>query len=98
MTSSIPSWSVYILRCSDGSFYVGHTADVHERLSYHSEGRGPVYTAVRRPVQLVFAEEHESLESALKRERQLKRWTRAKKDALIAEDPKRLHALAKRRH
>jgi predicted GIY-YIG superfamily endonuclease len=47
---------VYILRSSDGSYYVGHTTDLVERVARHNAGRGPAYTAVRRPVQMVFSE------------------------------------------
>jgi predicted GIY-YIG superfamily endonuclease len=93
----MPRFVVYILRCSDDSYYVGHTCNLDQRLQYHNDGRGPIYTAARRPVRLAFAEAHPSLEAAIKRERQVKRWTREKKDALIAGDASRLHALAKRR-
>jgi putative endonuclease len=55
-------------------------------MTRHNDGRGSSFTARRRPVQLVFTEEHDCREAALARERQLKRWTRAKKEALIAGD------------
>lgn len=71
-------WFVYILRCADGSFYIGETNDVVQRLAKHSEG-GSTYTADRRPVNLVYTEQHEKRDECLKRERQLKGWTRAKK-------------------
>jgi len=88
---------VYVLRCSDGSFYVGHTTDVAERVEHHHSGRGPAYTAARLPVELMYSRELPSMEAAVQREAQLKRWTRAKKEALIAGDKSRLHLLAKRR-
>jgi predicted GIY-YIG superfamily endonuclease len=88
---------VYILRCSDGSYYVGHTNDVAERVERHNAGRGPAYTAARLPVELAYSQELPSMEAALQREAQLKRWTRAKKEALIAADKSRLHLLARRR-
>jgi predicted GIY-YIG superfamily endonuclease len=88
---------VYILRCSDQSFYVGHTSDIAERLDRHNSGRGPTYTIARLPVELVYFEQLSSMEAAVQREAQLKRWTRAKKEALIAADRSRLHLLAKRR-
>ena len=75
---------IYILRCADNSLYVGETCDTDERLRTHNEGRGGIYTAHRRPVELVYTEPHRTREAALDRERQLKRWTRAKKEALIA--------------
>jgi putative endonuclease len=77
---------VYILRCSDDSLYIGESDDVPTRVSRHNDGRGSTFTASRRPVRLVYTEVHESREEALARERQLKRWTRAKKEALIAGD------------
>jgi len=87
----------YILRCADDSYYVGHTTDLAERLLRHNDGRGPAYTAARRPIEMVYAEELPSLEAALRRERQVKRWTREKKGSLIAGNVARLHRLAKRR-
>ena len=75
---------VYILRCSDDTLYVGHTYDITFRERTHNEGRGGRYTALRRPVSLVYSEPHNSIEEAIARERQLKGWTRAKKEALLA--------------
>jgi len=88
---------VYVLRCRDGSYYVGHTTDVAERLKRHNTGRGPAYTAARLPVELVHSQELPSMEAAVRRETHFKRWTRAKKDAPIAPYSSRLHLLAKRR-
>jgi putative endonuclease len=84
---------VYILRCSDGSLYIGHTADPVGREKIHNEGRGGLYTARRRPVRLVYSEPHDLLSAAIARERQLKGWTRAKKEALIAGDLRALKHL-----
>lgn len=75
-----------MLRCADGAFYVGETADVDRRLARHQEGTACSFTANRRPVSLVYSEAHASLATALRRERQLKRWSRAKKEALAAND------------
>ena len=75
---------VYILRCADGSFYVGTTHDLYRRLTQHQSGVGAGYTATRRPVEMVYAEEHSTIRSAKDRELQLKRWSRLKKEALIA--------------
>ena len=74
---------VYILRCADDSLYVGYTFDLELRMVHHNEGRGSRFTALRRPVELIHTERHETLASALERERQLKHWTRAKKLALV---------------
>ena len=88
---------VYILRCADGTLYVGHTTDISRRERDHNEGRGGRHTASRRPVRLLYTEPHDTLETACARERQLKRWTTAKKEALIAGDVKKLKRLAERR-
>ena len=86
---------VYMLKCADGSFYVGSTRDVGRRVIAHNEGRGAVFTAKRRPVEFVFAERHKDMEEAVERERQLKRWSRAKKIALIEADFVGLRNLSK---
>ena len=88
---------VYFVRCADGSLYVGHTENLDSREKTHNEGLGGRYTAIRRPVRLVYSESFESLEAAVRRERQLKRWSPAKKKALIAGDLKRLKVLSRRR-
>ncbi len=74
---------VYILRCSDGSFYVGHSENVEERIAVHNDGRGAVWTICRRPVRLVDRETCATEAAAVTRERQIKRWTHAKKQALV---------------
>ena len=88
---------VYILRCADGTLYVGRTADLLSREQTHNEGHGARYTAQRRPVRMVYAEEYASAGEALERERQLKRWTAQKKEALIAGNLAQLKQLSKRR-
>jgi putative endonuclease len=86
-------YHVYILRCADDSLYVGLTNDVVAREQAHNEGRASRYTAKRLPVTVVYSEECASLQEAVKREHQVKRWTRAKKAALIAGDLARLRRL-----
>ncbi len=81
---------VYILRCADGSYYVGNTDALLTRLTEHQSGVGADYTSVRRPVEMVYAEEHSTIRSAKERELQIKRWSRAKKEALVAQDRERL--------
>ena len=88
---------VYILRCSDGSYYVGSTQNIEQRLKAHHDGRAAMYTWSRRPVVLVFSEPCVSESAAVRRERQIKRWSRAKKEALISGDMKALHDLSRRR-
>ena len=84
---------VYILRCADGVLYIGLTEDLDDRLRRHQEGRGGSFTLRRRPVALVYSERWSDLLSARTREQQLKRWTRAKKEAIIPGDPTALTAL-----
>jgi putative endonuclease len=74
---------VYMVRCADGTLYTGYARDPHERVQVHNTGKGAKYTRMRLPVSLVYSERCESLSAALKRERQLKTWTRARKEALI---------------
>ena len=85
---------VYMVRCADGTLYVGQTDDLVAREKTHNEGRGGRYTATRRPVHLVYSESHATSESAGDRERQLKRWTRDKKEALAAGDKDALKQLS----
>ena len=75
---------MYIVRCADGTLYTGYAVDPSNRVNVHNDGRGARYTACRRPVTLVYSESFDSKSAALKREFQLKRWARTKKDALIA--------------
>ncbi len=88
-------YAVYILRCADGSLYVGLTGDLRNRLRQHAEGVfGGAYTATRRPVSLVYDAHFSDVFEAISWERKIKRWTRAKKEALIRGDEGALHALA----
>jgi predicted GIY-YIG superfamily endonuclease len=76
-------WSVYLLRCADGSLYAGSTTDVDARARAHNDGRGARYTSGRRPVEVVYQEDCGSKSAALKREHALKQLTRSAKEALI---------------
>ncbi len=76
----------YLLRCADGSFYAGHTDDLERRMGQHREGSYPGYTSERRPVSLLWSEMFASRDDAKACERQIKGWSRAKKEALIAGD------------
>ena len=91
------SFYVYMLRCVDYSYYVGHTDDLERRIAQHNAGEIPGYTEGRRPVRLVFVQEFASRKEALAAERQLKGWSRAKKEALILENWGRLRLLARSR-
>ena len=73
----------YILRCADGTLYTGWTYDLEKRLAAHNAGTAAKYTRPRRPVTLVYQEAFPTKEEAMRRERQIKRLTRAEKLALI---------------
>lgn len=73
----------YILCCSDGSYYTGWTNHLEERIKVHNSGKGAKYTRSRTPVKLVYFEEFESKEEAMRREAAIKRMTRKEKNALI---------------
>ena len=76
-------WLFYIARCNDGSLYCGITNNLVERLRKHNEGTGAKYTLGRRPVVLVYSERHDNISEARKREEQVKRWSKTKKEQLI---------------
>ncbi len=80
------SFYAYMLRCSDGSYYIGHTDALERRIAQHQHGELPGYTHNRRPVTLIWSQDFPSRIEALEAERQLKGWTRAKKEALAAGD------------
>lgn len=88
-------WYVYIFQCSNNSFYVGITNNVKRRLKEHNSGKGGRYTKARAPVTLVYSEAYKTKTQVLKREAQLKKWTRAKKNALIKQNYKRLKRLSR---
>ena len=90
-------WYVYVLKCSDGSYYVGHTNDLQARIRRHGSARAAKWTARRLPAKLVYRESHETKKQAIKREQQIKRWSQAKKEALIIGNIKALQALAKKK-
>jgi len=89
---------LYLLKCNDGSYYTGTTrAELEKRVAEHQAGTFEGYTSTRRPVVLVYSEFFERITDAIAAERQIKGWSRAKKEALIAGDFDRLKRLAKRR-
>ena len=77
------AYYVYMLRCSDGSYFVGHTNDLEDRPAAHERGAIEGYTLSRRPVELVFSDRFSTRLEAFHRERQIKGWSRARKEALI---------------
>ena len=90
------AYYVYLLRCSDDSYYVGHTNDLEQRLAAHERGAIEGYTLSRRPVVLVFSDQFSTRLEAFHRERQIKGWSRAEKEALIKGDRDGLVELSNR--
>ena len=87
---------MYILRCRDHMLYVGSTFDLEKRIAEHNAGLGAEFTVRRLPVALAYAEEHQTMADAYRREKQVQGWSRAKREALIVGDLDRLHDLARR--
>ncbi len=89
---------VYILRCADGSYYVGSARgeSLDKRIGEHQGGEIPSYTSTRRPVTLAFAEQFDRITDAIAAERRIEGWSRAKKEALIRGDWSLVQWLAKR--
>jgi putative endonuclease len=90
---------VYMLRCADGSYYVGSATgdDVGGRVDQHNAGSHKGYTFSRRPVVLVWSEHFDRITDGIAAERQLKGWSRAKKEALLRTDWAKVTELARRR-
>ena len=87
----------YILRCNDGSYYTGHTDDLEVRLAQHKTGALGGYTAKRLPVELVWSDTFPTRDEAFAAERQIQGWSRAKKEALLADDRALVSRLAQNR-
>ncbi|ALU73803.1 GIY-YIG nuclease family protein [Tenacibaculum finnmarkense] len=89
---------VYILKCSDNSYYTGVTSNLQERLIEHKNGKNiNSYTFKRRPLNLVFYSEFTNIELAIEKEKQLKKWSKVKKEALINDKFEKLPNLAKKK-
>jgi putative endonuclease len=86
---------MYILLCSDGSYYTGSTIDLVKRLEQHQNGDGANHTKKRLPVTLLYYEEYSRIDQAFYREKQVQGWSRKKKEALIEGSPNLLPGLAK---
>jgi putative endonuclease len=96
--SEEPGAYVYMLRCSDGSYYVGSARrGLDRRISEHNEGTYGGYTSTRRPVTFVWAQHFQVIIDAIDVERQIKGWSRAKKEALIRGDYGAIQLLSKRK-
>ncbi len=87
---------VYILQCADGTYYTGMTNSMDRRLEEHGQGVDPTcYTFPRRPLELKYFEHYKYVNDAARREKQIKGWSHAKKEALINGDMEELTRLAK---
>ncbi|MGA2624737.1 MAG: GIY-YIG nuclease family protein [Bacteroidota bacterium] len=86
---------VYILECSDGSYYTGCTSNLDKRIWEHQSGTRPGYTASRRPLKLLWSERFADIRDAIAAERQIKGWSRKKKEALMRGDFEALCELSK---
>jgi putative endonuclease len=93
---NMPAW-LYILRLKSGQLYIGSTTDLDQRYKDHCSGKACRTTQSDPPQKLLYTEEFDSFSDARKREAQVKRWTRAKKEALIAGDFEKLRSLTKSR-
>jgi putative endonuclease len=80
---NINMWYLYILRCADGTLYIGISTDLTKRLKTHNQGKASRYTRMRLPVEMIYHEPHPDKSSARKREIQVKKWPRPQKLALI---------------
>ena len=74
---------MYVLECADGSFYTGYTTDVERRVAEHDAGEGAKYTRGRTPVELIYQESFGSRSSAMRREHEIKTFSRARKERLV---------------
>lgn len=88
---------VYILKCSDNTYYTGVTSNIVNRIEEHQNGKHiDSYTYKRRPVQLIFTSEFSDIKIAIAKEKQIKKWSKTKKEALINGDFDTLPNLAKK--
>ena len=86
---------MYILECSDNSFYIGHTDDIDKRVFEHMQGQVSGYTKTRLPIKVVYTQSFGTRYEAIAAEQQIKKWTRKKKKALIEEDWETIKKLSK---
>jgi len=93
--ANLTPFQVYILECSDRTYYVGLTSDIERRIVEHNQGTHQGYTFFRRPVKLLWTECFPNFDQALAAERQIKKWSRSKKQALMAGDFSLLRKLSR---
>lgn len=88
---------LYILKCNDNSYYVGHTDSIDKRLAQHQSGELHGYTSLRLPVELVFLQSFQNRDEAFMIEHKIKNWSKAKKEALIDSNWNELRKQAKKK-
>lgn len=88
------AFHVYILRCSDHSYYTGHTDNLEKRMTEHHSGGCGGYTSTRLPVELLWLQDCSTREEALSTEQQIKGWSRKKKEAMMRGDWKSVQQIA----
>jgi putative endonuclease len=86
---------MYILRCANGDYYTGSTIDIEKRMEEHNKGIACNFTWKHMPVQLVYKEEFSRIEDAFRREKQIQKWSRKKKEALMKGDIELLKRLSR---
>ena len=87
MTKPKTKWHLYLVRCADDTIYTGISSDVQSRIDKHNSGRGAKYTQARLPVRLIYSESQPNRISAMKREIEVKKWGRKRKENLASEFP-----------
>jgi putative endonuclease len=90
-------WYVYILQCQNKALYTGVTNNIERRFKDHQTGKGGHYTSYNKPKRILYKEKFKTLSEAKAREQQIKRWSKAKKLALIKSDRAELISLSKSR-
>lgn len=89
---------VYILKCKDNSYYVGHTDDIEQRIAQHKSKSYPdCYTKTRLPIEVVFIQQFPTREESIVAEQKIKKWTRNKKEALINNNWDKIKELSKKK-
>lgn len=76
-------YRVYIIECADGTYYTGYTNDMKTRIKLHAKGKGAKYTRGKSPIKLVYMKEYRYFKNALHAERNIKKYTRQRKEELI---------------
>ena len=83
---SMETWHVYILRCGDRTLYTGITKDLAKRVAVHQSGKGSKYTRGRLPVKMVYHERRRTKGKALRREAEIKKWNKDRKEELVGKE------------